>query len=232
MNQKVQNIMLETGGSWAAQRCAHNAHLDCNNKACDCSCHGRNVKPESEAVYKTADVDWLLDEIARPRNPGVPDAIRVYAERVARGRNPPRVKKDKPKQWVPYSGFIADLGSELDEYIRQKGKGGEKDMQVIIILKTLDAERLEKLDVVEMIETYVSGRAIVAGFEEFKIPVPEWLPEKLEELKRAIALRRRDTIKRALEEANRKIRENQSREDRLKTANEEKARLEKELAEA
>lgn len=88
-------------------------------------------------------------------------------------------------------------------------------------LKTLD---LDRIDIEDAVAAQTFGKALMENFKANKLPVPEWLQEKMPMLDRAIAESRRDLLTRERKHL-------QGQRDGLRSADERRKDLDSRLAE-
>jgi hypothetical protein len=80
------------------------------------------------------------------------------------------------------------------------------------MLQELKSFNASTTDITELVAMYEFGNLVSAGHTNFNLPAPEWLPEKLTELRREITARRKDELARRLKILEGKIEINKQRD--------------------
>ena len=94
--------------------------------------------------------------------------------------------------------------------------------RMTIILENLEAEELSSVD--ELLLAKNQLQVIDAGYQEFKLPTPEWVIDKLTSVTGEITNRIRAELQR-------RLRASKARRSSLRTAEEKRAGLDAEIAE-
>jgi hypothetical protein len=86
-------------------------------------------------------------------------------------------------------------------------------------------------NVEDLIALLVGGELILAKFEAMEVDAPDWIPAKIRQIKREIALKRSDALENKLAKAKMQLEQFKTPVEKKQALSSEIKRLEKQLAE-